>query len=78
MAPAKRKPKEDANEWQYESTVAQVESILHLIESGEMDLADVFAQFSVAIDHLKQCEQFLNDRQQQVDLLIETLTDDVF
>jgi exodeoxyribonuclease VII small subunit len=78
MATAKRKPKADSDEWQYETTVAQVESILHLIESGDMDLADVFEQFTVAIGHLQQCEQFLNDRQQQVDLLIETLNDDAF
>jgi exodeoxyribonuclease VII small subunit len=63
------------DKWQYETSVTQVEAILHLIESGDMDLADVFEQFTVAIGHLKQCEQFLGDRQEQVDLLIETLTD---
>ena len=76
MAPAKRKPK--AADWNYEATVAAIESTLNLIESGDMDLADVFEQFSSAIDQLKQCEKFLGERQSQVDLLIETLTDEDF
>ena len=65
-------------DWNYEATVAQVESILSRIESGELDLADVFEQFSTAVRHLKQCEAFLAQRQKQVDLLIETLTDEEF
>ncbi|PSB16005.1 exodeoxyribonuclease VII small subunit [Phormidesmis priestleyi ULC007] len=64
--------------WNYEATVAQVESILSRIESGELDLADVFEQFSTAVRYLKQCEAFLAQRQNQVDLLIETLTDEEF
>ena len=65
-------------DWNYETAVAQVESILARIESGELDLADVFEQFSTAVKHLKECEAFLAQRQQQVDLLIETLTDEEF
>ena len=65
-------------DWNYEETVAQVESILSRIESGELDLADVFEQFSIAVNYLKQCDAFLAQRQQQVDLLIETLTDEEF
>ena len=65
-------------DWNYEATVAQVESILSGIESGELDLADVFEQFSTAVRYLKQCEAFLAQRQKQVDLLIETLTDEEF
>ncbi|MBE9031198.1 exodeoxyribonuclease VII small subunit [filamentous cyanobacterium LEGE 11480] len=76
MATAKRKS--PAKEWNYETTVSEIESILNLIESGEMDLADVFEQFSTAIAQLKECEKFLGERQQQVDLLIETLTDEDF
>lgn len=60
-------------DWNYEATVTQIEAILDLIESGEMSLADVFEQFTVAVDYLKQCDRFLTERQQQVDLLIEQL-----
>jgi exodeoxyribonuclease VII small subunit len=63
-------------DWNYEATVAEVESILTQIESGELDLADVFDRFSTAVESLRQCEAFLAQRQKQVDLLIETLTDE--
>lgn len=62
--------------WNYEETVAKVEEILAQIEAGELELADVFEQFSEAVEYLRQCESFLVERQKQVDLLIETLTDE--
>jgi len=72
-------PKVDTSspqDWNYEATVAQVENIIEQIEAGELELAEVFDQFSAAIEYLRQCEAFLNQRQQQMDLLIETLTDE--
>jgi exodeoxyribonuclease VII small subunit len=76
MAAAKRKATESPEDWNYEASVAQIEEMLTLIEAGELQLDDVFALFGVAIEQLKQCETFLTDRQQQVDLLIETLNDE--
>lgn len=63
-------------DWNYETKVAEVESIIARIEAGEMELEEVFDQFAQAIEYLRQCDTFLQQRQQQVDLLIETLTDD--
>lgn len=63
--------------WSYEETVQQVEAIMARIESGELELADVFDQFTAAVSYLRQCERFLSQRQQQMDLLIETLTDNL-
>ncbi|XGV96725.1 MAG: exodeoxyribonuclease VII small subunit [Leptolyngbya sp. BL-A-14] len=63
--------------WSYEETVRQVEAIMTRIESGELELADVFDQFATAVSYLRQCELFLSQRQQQMELLIETLTDDL-
>jgi exodeoxyribonuclease VII small subunit len=62
-------------DWHYERTVAEVETIIRRIERGELELAEVFEQFSQAVEYLNQCEQFLNQHQQQADLLIETLLD---
>ncbi len=62
--------------WKYEATVAQVERIVKQIENGELELAEVFEQFSTAIEYLRQCETFLTQRQEQMDLLIETLDKD--
>lgn len=63
------------DDWRYETAVAEVESIISQIESGELELEDVFAQFTQAVTYLKQCETFLTERQAQVDLLVETLDD---
>jgi exodeoxyribonuclease VII small subunit len=72
-APASGSEPED---WNYETTVKKVEEIMTRIEAGELELADVFDQFACAVEYLQQCETFLSQRQKQMDLLIETLTDD--
>lgn len=63
-------------DWNYEATVTTVETIIDRIERGELELAEVFDQFSAAVEQLRQCELFLAQQQQQVDLLIETLLDE--
>ncbi len=62
--------------WNYEATVDRVETIIEQIEAGELELAEVFEQFATAVKYLNQCEAFLQERQQQMDLLIETLADE--
>ena len=62
--------------WNYEATVDQVETIIKQIEAGELELAEVFDQFAAAVRHLRQCEAFLQQRQQQMDLIIETLEEE--
>lgn len=62
--------------WNYEATVTTVETIIRRIEQGELELAEVFDQFAIAVEQLRQCETFLTQQQQQVDLLIETLLDE--
>jgi exodeoxyribonuclease VII small subunit len=65
----------DKEGWNYEAKVAEVERIIARIESGDLELQEVFDQFASAVEYLRQCEGFLQERQQQVDLLIETLQD---
>ncbi|WP_017654116.1 exodeoxyribonuclease VII small subunit [Fortiea contorta] len=72
---AKRNSASNSESWSYEAKVAEIEGIITRIEAGELELADVFEQFATAIESLRQCENFLQQRQQQVDLLIETLSD---
>ncbi|UBF29677.1 exodeoxyribonuclease VII small subunit [Kovacikia minuta CCNUW1] len=62
--------------WNYEATVKKVEEITARIEAGELELADVFEQFAAAVEYLRECETFLAQRQKQMDLLIETLTEE--
>ncbi|PZV04392.1 MAG: exodeoxyribonuclease VII small subunit [Leptolyngbya sp.] len=68
-------PKKAADPWNYETTVATVEAIIADLESGSLPLAAVLSQFEQAVQALQQCEAYLQEKQQQVDLLIETLAD---
>ncbi|WP_233153964.1 exodeoxyribonuclease VII small subunit [Scytonema sp. HK-05] len=56
--------------------VAEIERIIARIEAGDLELQEVFDQFAPAVESLRQCESFLQERQQKVDLLIETLKDE--
>ena len=67
---------ESQQDWNYEAAIAKLEAIIARIEAGELELEEVFDQFAAAVEYLRQCETFLQDRQQQVDLLIETLKDE--
>jgi exodeoxyribonuclease VII small subunit len=62
-------------EWKYEAAVERVEAILGEIESGELELSEVFDRFAVAVESLQQCEVFLSKQREQVDLLLENLGD---
>jgi exodeoxyribonuclease VII small subunit len=62
--------------WNYEAKVAEIERIIARVEAGELELEEVFDQFAKAVEYLRQCESFLQQKQQQVNLLIETLTDE--
>ena len=62
--------------WVYEDSVAQVEQMIERIEAGDLPLAEIFDQFTQAMHQLNQCEAFLNQQQQQMDMLIETLSDE--
>ncbi|MGK7928415.1 MAG: exodeoxyribonuclease VII small subunit [Spirulina sp.] len=66
----------DKPEWNYEEAVAEIEAIAAKIESGALPLEEVFDQFEVAVKQLHQCETFLNEGKERMDLLIETLEDD--
>lgn len=61
--------------WRYETAVDQVELIVNQIESGELELAEVFEQFGLAVEQLQRCETYLSQHQQQLDLMVETLSD---
>jgi exodeoxyribonuclease VII small subunit len=63
------------NQWNYEATVARVEEILNEIEGGDLELSSVFSQFEIAVNSLQQCENFLSQQREQVELLLENLGD---
>lgn len=65
-----------SDDWSYETAVAEIEATVARLEQGELPLAEVFEQFERAVRSLRQCEGFLRARQEQADLLIETLGED--
>lgn len=62
--------------WRYETAIQEIESTIRRIESGELDLEEVVAQFQSASQTLKRCQQFLQQKQAQVDLVIEELLEE--
>ncbi|MBX2864075.1 MAG: exodeoxyribonuclease VII small subunit [Leptolyngbyaceae cyanobacterium MAG.088] len=68
--------KKAAETWNYEASVEQVEAIITNLETGELPLADIFEQFEKAVTELKKCDNFLQEKQQQAQILIETLMPD--
>jgi len=72
---ASAKISELPNDWCYEDTLARVEDITGQLETGDLSLADIFEQFSEAVIALQQCDQFLQAKQVEATLLIETLVD---
>lgn len=67
----KRRKGEDP--WRYEVAIAEVETLIDQIESGELDLAEVVERFQQAAQTLKTCEAFLQQKRQQVEIIIEQL-----
>lgn len=72
----KKSPKSKDN-WNYELTITELEDIIEQIKSGSLPLEDVFEKFEVALKHLEKCEAFLQQGKQRMNLLIETLEQDL-
>ena len=72
MPRSKKTPNLPEN-WSYEETLIRIDAITRQLETGELPLADVFDQFSEAVSALQQCDNFLQAKQKQAALLIETL-----
>ncbi|NEO27722.1 MAG: exodeoxyribonuclease VII small subunit [Kamptonema sp. SIO4C4] len=62
--------------WNYEDAVSEVETIIQQLETGQLPLEEVFSQFEVAVQQLRHCETFLQQGQERMELLIETLGDE--
>ncbi|MFS8741121.1 exodeoxyribonuclease VII small subunit [Synechococcus sp. O70.2] len=69
-----RRKREDP--WRYEAAIAEVESLIAQIESGELDLEEVVERFQQAAQTLKRCAEFLEEKRQQVEIIIEQLGPD--
>jgi exodeoxyribonuclease VII small subunit len=58
----------------YESAMAELESIVSQLESGQLQLEQSLAAYQRGAELLKQCQQSLADAEQQVSILTEANT----
>lgn len=69
------KQRKSKDPWRYEAAIAEVETLIQEIESGQLDLAEVVERFQRAAQTLKTCEAFLQEKRQQVAIIIEELAE---
>ncbi len=58
----------------YESAIAELESIVTQLESGQLQLEQSLAAYQRGAELLKLCQQSLTDAEQQVSILTEANT----
>ncbi len=63
--------------WKYETAVNELEAIINQIEVGDLPLEELFNQFETAVEHLHSCGSFLRQGKEKMDLLIETLNQEI-
>lgn len=63
------KVKEDGGEFDFESSLAEVEEIVAKLESGELGLTESLEQYETGIKQLKRCHALLDAAEQRVSLL---------
>ncbi|HEY9809747.1 MAG TPA: exodeoxyribonuclease VII small subunit [Halomicronema sp.] len=61
----------------YEAKVAKIEEIIKKMEIGNLEMTEMFDSFSVASQYLRECEDFLAEKQQQQTIYVETLTEEL-
>lgn len=70
------KPKVTDNETEqqpsFEKTLAELETLVEQLESGELELADALDKFKRGIELSKQCREMLEQAQQTVDEVMDS------
>lgn len=65
---AKRKPIEDGQHC-FEESLAELETIVGELESGELGLSEALTRYEAGITHLKQCHAALEHASRRIELL---------
>lgn len=56
----------------FEKTLAELETLVEQLESGELELADSLDKFKRGIELSKQCRSMLDQAQQTIDEVMES------
>lgn len=60
------------NQPSFEKTLAELETLVEQLESGELELADSLDKFKRGIELSKQCRAMLDQAQQTIDEVMES------
>jgi exodeoxyribonuclease VII small subunit len=53
----------------FERSLAELESVVHDLEEGQLGLAEALARYEQGVKHLKHCYQLLEAAERKIDLL---------
>lgn len=53
----------------FEQALAELETIVHQLEEGDLGLAESLGKYELGVKHLKHCYQLLKAAEQQIELL---------
>jgi len=64
-------PRKKSNEIDFETALAELESLVASMEDGELPLEEALKQFERGVTLTRQCQQALKQAEQKVDILME-------
>lgn len=60
----------------FEQSLAELESVVHDLEEGQLGLAGALARYEQGIQHLRHCYQLLEQAERKIELLTGVANDD--
>ena len=60
---------DDSAQPSFEASLAELESIVHDLEEGQLGLAEALARYEQGVKHLKNCYQLLQAAERKIELL---------
>jgi exodeoxyribonuclease VII small subunit len=57
------------DEFSFEQSLGELESIVHDLEDGQLGLAEALARYEQGVQHLKHCYQLLEQAERKIELL---------
>ena len=59
----------ECNEFTFEHSLAELESIVHDLEDGQLGLSEALSRYEHGVKHLKHCYQLLQQAERKIELL---------
>src|ERR1044072_6177846 len=59
----------ECGEFPFERSLAELETIVHDLEDGQLGLSEALTRYESGVKHLKHCYQFLQQAERKIELL---------